>query len=51
MEAFVLPANALTEMMLHFRPLAPGRLEALVHIVDVDTRELVHPMLARLLMT
>ena len=44
MESFVLPANALTEMMVHFRPLVPGRLEALIHIVDVDTRELVHPL-------
>lgn len=44
-EPFYLPANGLTEMQLSFRPLVPGRLEVLVHVVDADTRELVHPLL------
>lgn len=44
-DGFILPAHSLTEMQLSFRPLVAGRLDILVHVVDADTRELVHPLL------
>jgi len=44
-DSFLLPAGALTELMLSFRPLVPGHLEVHIHIVDTEARELVHALL------
>jgi len=33
-DSLLLVGGALTELMLSFRPLVPGRLDALVHVVD-----------------
>lgn len=44
-DAFLLVSNALTELMLSFRPLVPGRLDVLIHVVDTDTHELVHALM------
>ena len=44
-ESFELPAGALTEVNLTFRPLVPGRMDMMVHLVDTERRELVHSRL------
>ena len=44
-DRLTLPANALTEVNIAFRPLVAGRLDVVVHLVDLDRRELVHSRL------
>jgi len=44
-DRLVLPSGALTEVQLAFRPLVPGRLDTMVHLVDLERRELVHSRL------
>lgn len=44
-DAFTLPASGLFELTARVRPLrAFGRMDALVHLVDQQTRELVHAL-------
>jgi hypothetical protein len=45
-DRLLLPAGALTEVQLAFRPLVPGRLDVMIHLVDLERRELVHSRLA-----
>ena len=40
-----LPAGGLAELLLSFRPLHPGALQATIHVVDCDARQLVHALL------
>ena len=45
-DRLLLPAGALTEVQLAFRPLVHGRLDVMIHLVDIERRELVHSRLA-----
>ena len=45
-DRLLLPAGALTEVQVAFRPLVPGRLDVMIHLVDLERNELVHSRLA-----
>jgi len=44
-DSFTIVGNVLSEVRLLFRPVASGKLDALAHIVDTETRELVQALI------
>ncbi|GFH23924.1 uncharacterized protein HaLaN_21619, partial [Haematococcus lacustris] len=44
-DSFVLVAGALTELLINFRPVTSGAKDVKVHLVDVETRQLVYALI------
>lgn len=44
-DSFVLVAGALTELLINFRPVTSGTKDVKVHLVDVETRQLVYALI------